>query len=139
MPDLASHTEDSVLDDDALAADGRTGRTLMVPLRNQGDSRILMDVVADRVTLSVTQERQLAAAMERIDSNDIECIPRIFRGGKHNTCGHQWSRCNQIADSERSRACAWEAPPGIGSSSHRCNGCIIFSSQMMKHIETPDS
>ena len=87
MPDLASQIEDSVLNESALEEmafqdtvldDNQCEpdeHTLMSALRNQDDIPILMDVVAEKLSATVSQESQFSDAMEGLDRIQNDAPP----------------------------------------------------------------
>lgn len=96
MSDLASQIEKSVQDDRAigdsvLASDAFQEAeiasneyepdedTLMTALRNQDDIPILMDIVAEKLVSSVSQEAQFSEAMESFDATQDEVIPVLLQ------------------------------------------------------------
>ncbi|GAA0836858.1 MULTISPECIES: hypothetical protein [Marinomonas] len=96
MPDLASQIEESVLDDPAIDGSVLEGSafqdaeftdnefepdedTLITALRNQDDIPILMDIVAEKLAASASQEGQLSEAMEGFSSAQNDAIPVLLK------------------------------------------------------------
>ncbi|REG82461.1 hypothetical protein [Marinomonas pollencensis] len=90
MPDLASQIEESVLNDCALeegvCQDEVLGdnqcepdeHTLISALRNQDDIPILMDIVAEKLSATVSQETQFSEAMESFEHIQDDAIPVLL-------------------------------------------------------------
>ena len=72
MSDLAAQHDDGVFEPDE--------ETLMSALRNQDDIPILMDVVEEQVTVSVSQEMHLSQSFEGSSSGDDSLQSEVWLG-----------------------------------------------------------